>query len=598
MKLRTTVILVFIALVMSLFFLYELWKGTPRDLAQLTRSRIADFTLEDVTGMEMIRDDQRIVVYRDGDRWFIREPLKTRADASVIRSMLTDIEYASRRRTMSQSELRGINISAFGLDPARLIVTVKTRQRTHTLHIGSETPLGDGRYLRVDGSPDILVTDAALFARLDKPLNDLRHRTLLDIHAGDVVRIELKSDPRLIELTRASAMTDAAVWRISRPLAARADQIAVDNLLRDLAALRAQEFVSENSADVRSYNLAEPFAEITLWSRSGESGTTLLLSEPSEKDPTRVYAKVKGVPSIVSVLADDAKKFAPLVNSLRERRLLIFDPDKVTGMELVRGTEKIAIARDETDITQWRITAPIQQPAESKQMCDFIQSLTVLSATEFVDDVATDLGRYGLVAPTATLTLLSTTTNIVGEIVVGALSSDHSLQYVRTLAEPFVYGIAPSLLANWPKHWLDWRRRRIADLTPESISRVEITKPAGRSILEKDAGGLWRLVEPSSGVADTDALRALLSGLTGLRATRFLVENNIESVALGLAEPEMAVTTHAGERVYTLRVGSATADGSKYCSWSQPPLVFTVDLAALTPIVANIATPAPKTGAH
>ena len=79
-------------------------------------------------------------------------------------------------------------------------------------------------------------------------------------------RIEIKSADRVIELAKSGASTNAEPrWALTRPLAARADQRKVSELLADLGGLQVLDFVSEDPRNLHMYQLDEPEREVTVW---------------------------------------------------------------------------------------------------------------------------------------------------------------------------------------------------------------------------------------------------------------------------------------------------------------------------------------------
>ena len=407
----------------------------------------------------------------------------------------------------------------------------------------------------------------------------------------------------MIELAKTAATTNTEPrWAVVRPLAVRADQSKVSELLTDLSELRIQDFVSEDPKDVHTYQLEDPQREVTVW--TGDIGRTLLIGRALTNDPGKVYAKLKSADSIFTVSAEQARKFAAQINDLRDRRVLTFSPPDVRSIELVRGAEKTALTRTNDG---WNITSPVAVAAEERKATAFLDKLGDLTATQFVADVATDLDKYGLAAPMATITLFGNGTNLLAQLLVGGSGESNAVRYVKRGDEPFIYGVGTDIVEWLPSGPLALRVRRIAELKPEQITKLTLQKNNSRVALERGSDGKWKLLEPSQGVLDNDALKRLLDAVTQLQAVDFVRQGRDDLGGYGLDAPEFTLSAQVGDKTYTLALGKPAGGGLQYALWNDPPLVFTVETAELGPItkplvttpsaVASASTNAPPTAA-
>ena len=165
----------------------------------------------------------------------------------------------------------------------------------------------DAVYVQLQGKKDVVVVSKSVYERLNRTLDDLRDRTVIEFLSASATRIEIKSADRVIELAKSASTTNAEPhWALTRPLAARADQRKVSELLTDLGSLRVTDFVSDDPKDIHAYQLDEPEREVTVW--TGESGKTLQLGHVLTNELGQVYAKLKSIDSIYTVPAATVQK--------------------------------------------------------------------------------------------------------------------------------------------------------------------------------------------------------------------------------------------------------------------------------------------------
>src|ERR1017187_7233235 len=584
MKSRTTLFLILVALVIGgLVALDYYWGTSTQDL--LARSkRVLDFQSKDISGLKIELTNQVYTLERSGDQWQIKQPLDVRANYSTVSSILDELEFAERNRSITEKELTGMTPKDFGLETPRVRLTLRNKKESMILLVGNETPTKDAVYAQLQGKEDVLVVPKSIYERVDRTLDDLRDRTVVDFQAASATRVEIKSADRVIELAKSAITTNAEPrWALTRPLAARADQRKVGELLADLGGLRVTDFVSESARDIPAYQLDEPEREVTVW--TGESGKTLQIGRALTKDPRQVEVKLKSPASIYTVPSASVQKFAVQANDLRDAQVLVFAESDVHGIEVLHGTDKISLVH--TDAA-WRIATPVAATADDTAVQQLLRHLGGLNARQFAADVATDLDKYGLAAPMATVSLRGEGTNPAAQLVVGALEVANAVRFVKRVDEPFVYGVETNIAAWLPANWLTLRARELADLKPEQITKLTVEKKSGKVTVQRDADKKWKLLEPVQGVIDNDALQRLLDEFAALPAEEFVREGRDNLAEFGLDQPEATVTATVGDKTYTLVLGKPQDAERQYAFWSDPPLVFTIWTSRANTLVRDV----------
>ena len=204
MKYRTTYVLLMLMALVGVFVWWDSMKGTTTDQAEANRKRLLDFKSADVVHIELVRSNQTVVLEKAGDRWDIKRPIAVRASGSAVSSLLSDLEFAERDRTLTEKDLRGVNLADFGLGEPRLRATLQTKKALVTVLVGRETPTKEAVYVQIAGQKSVAVTPKSLVDRLETKLDDLRDRTVMDVSPVNVTRIEIKGE-RSVELTKTTA---------------------------------------------------------------------------------------------------------------------------------------------------------------------------------------------------------------------------------------------------------------------------------------------------------------------------------------------------------------------------------------------------------
>ncbi len=203
---------------------------------------------------------REITAVRTNKIWQLQSPFTYPAQAAAIDALLGALEKISPQR-LTAAELHGRNSDTeFGFANPQFSLTVAAGDQQWQLRIGNKTAPGDQVFVRVVGLDGVFVADAGWLALLPHTANDWRDTALVDA-AGDCDWIVITNGTKAIELRR-----DATnhLWRLLRPLAARADGPRIAAALQQLRAARAAQFITDDAkADWSGFGL-QP-AELEVW---------------------------------------------------------------------------------------------------------------------------------------------------------------------------------------------------------------------------------------------------------------------------------------------------------------------------------------------
>src|SRR5215472_12027415 len=218
---------------------------------------------------------------------------------------------------------------------------------------------------------------------------------ILDVKPADVTGITI-SKMGAPDLTLAK--NEAGKWQITAPKPLLADQDSVSSLLSSLSPLNSDRLLEEKAADLNAYGLAKPAVEISVIEKSNKSEDLLL----GDDTPTSsgAYAAVKGDPRVFVIATYSKTSLDKSENDLRDKRLLIFDSEKLSRVELTAKKETIEFGRNKD---QWQILRPKPMRANQSAVEDLVRSLgdarMELSAT---DDEKKDWSAFSGGKPVAT----------------------------------------------------------------------------------------------------------------------------------------------------------------------------------------------------
>jgi hypothetical protein len=215
----------------------------------------------DITAITLKRPTGEIRLVKEGKDWRLVQPLKDQADAVALSSLVNTLAGLRFVRDLGPEK----DVKPFGLDQPALVLSFTSGDKSHTLSLGAKAPGGQGWYARRDQDPRVLIIDAAGKGSLDRPLADLRNRSLFDFAAEKVTALRVKTRAGSVVLEKKDGVWQ---WLGREKVKVHADLL--DRLLRFVSMARVKEFVSDAPKDLKPYGLAPPALDITVTTDKGE----------------------------------------------------------------------------------------------------------------------------------------------------------------------------------------------------------------------------------------------------------------------------------------------------------------------------------------
>ena len=298
-----------------------------------------------------------------------------------------------------------------------------------------------------------------------------------------------------------------------------------------------------------------------------------------EKDQLYVRSVARGFVYTLPKKVEEILGTKP--NDLRDRHLVRIDTNILDRITIdAAGKGKIVLARKGED---WSVASRKDAPANSGEVRRLIDTLQNAQVTKFVEDVASNLLKYGLDKPQLQLTFSSfasenTAETKAGEqpfaaVAFGKVDGDNV--YARLADEPFVVAVRRGLLDQVSIDPVQWQDLSIFKFKPGEIHRVSVTSKS-ESILARDPKGEWRWVK-GDGQINQANLHSLLNELANLHAVRWIGATN--ATQQGLDKPQLAVTfttSPDNKSSHKLLIGNKGSDGTWFARTEEREGTFVI----------------------
>ena len=531
---------------------------------------------------------------RINNSWLLAKPISYPAQSAAIETFLSALQKLTPATRISAGELREHHAASadFGFDSPQTSLVVEAGDQRWQLLVGNKTAPGDQVFLRVVGVDGAFVADADWLKLIPHSASEWRSTALVAADGNDCDSIVLTNGTKVIELRR-----DATnhLWRMTRPLQARADSDRITDALQQLQAAQVSQFVTDDAkADLTAFGL-QP-ADLDLWLNRGTNFISAIhTGKSATNDVAQIFAKREGWSTVFMTAKEPLSPWRGTVNDFRDPHLLELTAP-VAEIE-VRGQNGFTLQQQGTN--GWKLAGE-KFPADAENVQLFIKLLADLRVSEFVKDVVTapDLSAYGLAAPMRQIILLSAVDDSNAVIAQLDFAVQTNGVFVHRADEDFIYSITPEDFNRQPVASWEFRDRRLWKFTEGDVAQITLRQNGKTRTLVHDGVNKWSLAAGSQGIINPPALEETAHRLGELTAAGWVGRNVTEPEKYGLAPDNLEITVELknGEKFSTAfgtelpnahtALAAVTLDGERW-AYVFPPVLYQFVLSYLT-IPANV----------
>jgi hypothetical protein len=408
-------------------------------------------------------------------------------------------------------------------------------------------------------------------AEAAKPPTDAPPK-ILALTDSEITKVALKkkgADETLLEKANGK-------WQLTAPKPYTADQDASNQLVTSAANITSDRVVEDKVSNPSSYGLDAPALEVDITGKGGKVSKLKI----GDDTPTNsgAYAMLDGDPRVFTIASFVKTGLDKSVNDLRDKRLLTFDQDKLSRVELLAKKQDIEFGRDKD---QWQIVKPKPLRADGLQVDEMIRKLkdAKMDLTLSDDDAKKAAGLFASGTPVATVKL--TDPSGTQQIEIRKSKDDY---YAKSSLVPGVFKAAADLGTGVDKSLDDFRNKKLFSFGFNDPSKIDI-HANGKTFSFQKGGDDWF----SNGKKlDSTSVQALLDKLRDFSASKF-----IDSGTLGAPGIDIAVVSN--NRKLTEKV-SIAKQGSDYVAQREnEPALYGMDTKTVDDLVqaASDVKPAP-----
>jgi hypothetical protein len=344
---------------------------------------------------------------------------------------------------------------------------------------------------------------------------------LLSIPADQFQEIQIK---KLTGETVKLAL-DNGKWRIVEPKPLPADQDAVSSMVTTLSNLSADKLIEEKADDLNAYGLNQPTLDVTVKRKDGKTDEVLIGNDT----PTGsgAYAKLPNDPRVFTVTSMVKSGLDKRPEDLRDKRLLTFEQDKLTRVDLQAKGQSLEFGKDAQN--EWQIVKPRPLRADTSAVNGLVDKLRDAK----MDLTSTEDAAKGFASGTRIAT--ATVTDAAGTQTLEVRKDKDKNYFAKSSAVEGVYKVPADVGDALDKGLDDFRNKKVFDFGFSDPSKLDV-----KGVTYTKSGDKWM----SGGkTMDNATVQSLIDKLRDLAATKFAPSDGGSPVF------DASVTSNNGKRV-------------------------------------------------
>jgi hypothetical protein len=339
--------------------------------------------------------------------------------------------------------------------------------------------------------------------------------------------------------TKVSLERKSGKWAITAPAPYPADQDAVSSIVSALSPANGDSVIEAKPGDISKYGLTNPTLTVTVHEKGGKIEQLLIGDDVPAN--SLVYVRVAGNPKVYAGATSLKTSFDKSLNDLRDKRLLTFDQNQLTRVDLAEGKTNIEFGKNGQN--EWAIVQPQPYRADNFQVEELLRRLTEAKMDLAAPAADQEKAKKGYASGKAVAVAKLTDSSGTQTLDVRKSGDDY---FGKSSVVDGDYKLAADLGKQLEKPLDDYRNKKIFDFGFSDPSKVEIQ---GKTFVR--SGSDWKM---DGKVMDSASVQEVIDKLRELTASKFI------DTGFGTPAASMTVVSNDGKRTEKVEF-SKDADG-------------------------------------
>jgi hypothetical protein len=395
---------------------------------------------------------------------------------------------------------------------------------------------------------------------------------LADIAGGQIKEIDLKKK----DGATLTIQHENGKWALTSPEPLPADQDAINTLAGALNPMTADNVVEDKPSDVSKYGLTNPSLTVSVHETNGKSDQIYFGDDVPAG--SLVYARVGSDPKVYSVSSSTKTSLDKSANDLRDKRLLTFDSNRLTRIELASAKSDIEFGKNNQN--EWQIVKPQPYRADSFEVEELLRKLTD-AKMDLANTTTSDPKSDAKKDETKKMDAAFASGQPVATAKVSDASGTQSLDvrknkddyYAKSSVVKGVYKVSSDLGKELEKPLDAFRNKKVFDFGFSDPSKLEVQQGTSDKVYTR-TGTDWKL---NTHTMDAGSVQSLIDKLRDVAATKFLTS--------GFSTPFLTISVTWNDGKRTDRAEFAKTNDGYIARRANEPAEYQLDNKAVDDIL-------------
>ncbi len=392
-----------------------------------------------------------------------------------------------------------------------------------------------------------------------KPAKDAAPR-ILAAEEGSLTQVTLKRKDGTETVIKKNG---AGKWDLVAPKPLATDQDAVIGVLNNISSLMSDRVVEDKAADLSQFGLNPPVFEIDYNTKDGKTGRLLVGNDT----PTgsNVFVALAGDPRVFTMSSSIKTSMDKTSQDLRDKRLLTFEADKITRIEL-DAAKKPPVEFGKNNQNEWTILKPQTLRADGFQVEELLRKVKDAKMdTAITDD---DAKKFSASFAGGTPVAIAKVTDNSGThtLEIRKAKDDY---LAKSSAVDGIFKVTPELGTGVDKTIDDFRNKKLFDFSFSEPNAV-IVPP----VTYAKTGERWFA---GTKTIDSTSLQNFIDKLRDLSASKF--------VDSGFTNPTFEVTVKSNEGKHSEKVLISKSGDNYFAKRDNEPAIYELDPKVATDLI-------------
>jgi hypothetical protein len=299
-------------------------------------------------------------------------------------------------------------------------------------------------------------------------------------------------------------------WQITAPETLAVDQDVVNSMLSTFASLNADRLVEESAPDLAVFGLSSPSLEVTVTQSDGKSSKLLIGDETATGGG--FFAKLANESKIYTIASYAKSSLDKTTQEIRDKRLVAFDSDKLTRVELVAKGAPVEFGKNSQN--EWQIVKPKPARADNFGVEELVRKIKDAKMDTSITEE--DAKKAAANFASGTRIGIARLTDATGthEIEVRKKDNDY---YAKGSTLPGFFKVTSELGEGMNKGLDDFRNKKVFEFGFSDPTRIEVKMGSETKVFQK-SGEKWML---GGQQMDSVSVQSFVDKLRDLTAASF-----------------------------------------------------------------------------